>query len=277
LIFWASVNLRAERILDSGDELGECPIWDERVGALWWVDIHGRAIKRYDGTNVRILPMPQMPGSIALRHEGGLLVALESGVFLLGAEEPRLLVRPPEHEADLRFNDGRCDRAGRFWVGTLAEPDFRPRGVLYRIERDGSSRCFRTGIQVPNSIAWSPDGRTMYFADSPRHKIWAFDYDAELGEISRERVLAAPHPGFPDGSCVDAEGCLWNAEWGARRVVRYTPAGKVDRVVDVPADKPSCCCFGGPKLDTLYITTADRAGLFAVTPGVKGLAESRFD
>lgn len=270
------MNLKAERVLDSGDELGECPIWDERKGALWWVDIHGRAIKRYDGTNVRIMPMPQMPGSIALRRDGGLLVALESGVFLLGTEEPQLLARPPEHQASLRFNDGRCDRAGRFWVGTLAEPDFQPRGVLYRVERDGSSRAFRTGIQVPNSIAWSPDGRTMYFADSPRHKIWAFDYDAARGEISGERVFATPHPGFPDGSCVDADGGLWNAEWGARRVVRYTPAGKIDRIVEVPADKPSCCCFGGAQLDTLYITTADRAGLFAVAPGVRGLAESRF-
>jgi len=269
-------KLRAERVLASGDKLGECPIWDERMNALWWVDIHGRAVKRYDGDNVRIMPMPEMPGSIALRREGGMLVALESGVFLVDTEAPQLLVRPPEHEAGLRFNDGRCDRAGRFWVGTLAEPDFPPRGVLYRVERDGSCRAFRTGIQVPNSIAWSPNGRTMYFADSPRHKIWAFDYAPDSGEISKERVFASPHPGFPDGSCVDSEGCLWNAEWGARRVVRYSPAGKIDRIVEVPAEKPSCCCFGGAQLDTLYITTADRAGLFALAAGVKGLAESRF-
>ena len=269
-------KLRAERVLASGDELGECPIWDERMNALWWVDIHGRAVKRYDGDSVRIMPMPEMPGSIALRREGGMLVALESGVFLLGTEAPQLLVRPPEHAAGLRFNDGRCDRAGRFWVGTLAEPDFPARGVLYRVERDGSCRAFRTGIQVPNSIAWSPNGRTMYFADSPRRQIWAFDYAIDSGEISKERVFASPHPGFPDGSCVDLEGCLWNAEWGARRVVRYSPAGKIDRIVEVPAEKPSCCCFGGAQLDTLYITTADRAGLFALAPGVKGLAESRF-
>jgi sugar lactone lactonase YvrE len=116
----------------------------------------------------------------------------------------------------------------------------------------------------------------MYFADSPRHKLWAFDYDAARGEFSGERLFATPHPGFPDGSCVDAEGCLWNAEWGAARVVRYTPAGKVDRVVEVPATNPTCCCFGGAGLDVLYITSADGAGVFAITPGVKGLAESRF-
>jgi len=272
----AGRNARAERVLDSADQLGECPIWDERMSVLWWVDIHGRAVKRYDGESLRLLPMPEPPGSIALRREGGLLVALQSGVFLLGTEAPKLLVKPAEHVAGLRFNDGRCDRAGRFWVGTLAEPDFPPRGVLYRISAEGTATALRTGMQVPNSLAWSPDGRTMYFADSPRHKIWAFDYDAERGEFSGERIFAAPHPGFPDGSCVDAEGCLWNAEWGAARVVRYTPAGKVDRVVVVPTKNPTCCCFGGARLETLYITSAERAGLFALEPGVRGLAESRF-
>jgi len=270
------MNLRAERVLDSGDELGECPIWDERTGALWWVDIHGRVVKRYDGENVRLLPMPEPPGSIALLRDGGMLVALQSGLYLLGIEAPKRLVRPSGHVTALRFNDGRCDRAGRFWVGTLEEPDFEPKGVLYRIDPDGTAQAFRAGIQVPNSIAFSPDGRTMYFADSPRHKIWAFDYDTAHGEFSGERLFAARHPGFPDGSCVDADGCLWNAEWGASRVVRYTPAGKVDRVIDVPAKNPTCCCFGGAQLDTLYITTAGGEGLFAVEPRARGLAESRF-
>ena len=155
-------------------------------------------------------------------------------------------------------------------------PDHPPRGVLYRIEADCRATALRSAIRVPNSIAWSPDGRTMYFADSPRHKIWAYDYDAEAGGTSNERIFATPLPGFPDGSCVDADGCLWNAEWGGSRVVRYTPAGKLDRVVSVPAKNPTCCAFGGTRLDTLYITSAHGAGLFAVAPGVKGLAESRF-
>ena len=270
------MDLVAERVIASGDALGECPIWDERMAALWWVDIHGPALKRYDGEQVKVVPLPEAPGSIAFRREGGLLVALASGVHLVGTTEPKLLVRPLEHEAGLRFNDGRCDRAGRFWVGTLQEPDFPPRGLLYRIEADGRATVMRSAIGVPNSIAFSPDGRTMYFADSPRHKIWAFDYDAASGAISNERLFAAPHPGFPDGSCVDAEGCLWNAEWGASRVVRYTPAGKVDRLVAVPAKNPTCCTFGGERLDTLYITSADGAGLFALVPGVRGLPESRF-
>jgi len=265
-----------ERVVDSQDRLGECPIWDERMHALWWVDIHGNALKRYDGTHVTAMPMPEPPGSIALRRAGGLLVAMQSGVFVLGPRQPQPFVRPAEHEAGLRFNDGRCDRAGRFWVGTLLEPDFPPRGVLYRIEADGRATAMRSALHVPNSLAWSPDGRTMYFADTPRHKIWAYDYDAAAGTFSQERLFAAPHPGLPDGSCVDADGCLWNAEWGGSRVVRYTPEGKIDRVLAVPAKNPTCCAFGGTRLDTLYITSADGAGLFAARPGVTGLLESRF-
>jgi sugar lactone lactonase YvrE len=265
-----------ERVVDSQDRLGECPIWDERMHALWWVDIHGNALKRYDGTHMTAMPMPEAPGSIALRRAGGLLVAMQSGVFVLGPRQPQPFVRPAEHEAGLRFNDGRCDRAGRFWVGTLAEPDFPPRGVLYRIEADGRATAMRSALHVPNSLAWSPDGRTMYFADTPRHKIWAYDYDAAAGTYSQERLFAAPHPGFPDGSCVDADGCLWNAEWGGSRVVRYTPDGKIDRVLAVPAKNPTCCAFGGTRLDTLYITSADGAGLLAARPGATGLLESRF-
>lgn len=267
--------MAVERVVASGDRLGECPIWDERMGALWWVDIHGPALKRWDGA-LKVMPMPEAPGSIAFRESGGMIVALASGIYTLGTEAPQLLVRPAGHAAGLRFNDGRCDRAGRFWVGTLREPSFPPEGVLYRIEADGKARAVKDRIEVPNSLCFSPDGRTMYFADSPRHKIWAFDYDPESGETSGERVFATPHPGFPDGSCVDAEGCLWNAEWGASRVVRYTPAGKIDRVLELPVKNPTCCCFGGARLDTLYITCADRGGLFAVSPGVSGLAEARF-
>jgi sugar lactone lactonase YvrE len=268
--------MAVERVVASADQLGECPIWDERMGALWWVDIHGAALKRWDGSELKVIPMPEAPGSIALREAGGMIVALASGIFTLGTEAPKLLVRPEGHAKGLRFNDGRCDRAGRFWVGTLREPSFPPEGVLYRVEANGRSSPVRTRIQVPNSIAFSPDGRTMYFADSPRHKIWAFDYDPESGEISGERIFATPHPGIPDGSCVDAEGCLWNAEWAAARVVRYTPKGALDRVIEVPAQNPTCCCFGGARLDTLYITCAGGGGLFAANPGVSGLAEARF-
>ena len=264
-----------ERAIDSGDRLGECPLWDERAQALWWVDIHAPAIKRFDGRATEVFPMPEPVGSIALRDKGGLLAAMQTGIFVFQDKALRLLVAPEAHDKAQRFNDGRCDRQGRFWVGTLKDPEFTPTGLLFRLEGK-KIEVRRAGIKVPNSLAWSPDGRTMYFADSPRHKIWAFDYAPGTGEATNERVFAAPHPGFPDGSCVDAEGGLWNAEYGNARVVRYAPDGKIDRAIAVPARAPTCCCFGGARLDTLYITSADGGGVFAFVPGVKGLPESRF-
>jgi sugar lactone lactonase YvrE len=265
--------MSVERVVDSADRLGECPLWDERSRALWWVDILAPAIKRFDG-KLRVFPMPEAVGSIAFRAKGGLLAAMQSGVYLWENSVLDLFAKPDSHDPTHRFNDGRCDRAGRFWVGTMKDPEHTPTGNLYCLKEKFEFK--RTGIKVPNSLAWSPDGRTMYFADSPRHKIWAFDYDSASGEMSNERLFASPHPGFPDGSCVDADGCLWNAEWGGGRVVRYTPAGKVDRVIVVPAKNPTCCCFGGAQLNTLYITTADGGGVFALQPGAIGLPESPF-
>jgi sugar lactone lactonase YvrE len=206
--------MRAELVIDSADRLGECPLWDERSQALWWVDILAPAIKRFVG-KLQVFPMPEPVGSIAFRTKGGLLGAMQSGIYVWESGNLRLLASPDELEKTHRFNDARCDRAGRFWVGTMKDREHTPTG------------------------AWSPDGRTMYFADSPRHKIWAFDYDADAGGMSNERLFAAPHPGFPDGSCVDAEGCLWNAE------------------------------YGGARLDTLYITTAQGGGVYAVVPAVR--------
>ncbi len=261
-------------MIDSADRLGECPLWDEREPALWWVDIHAPAIKKFAGGKLEVYAMPEYVGSIAFRAKGGLLAAMQTGVYIWEDKSLRLLAKPEDHPQSHRFNDGRCDRAGRFWVGTMKDPEFTPTGVLYSFKTHFELK--RTGICVPNSLAWSPDGRTMYFADSPRHKIWAFDYDPDSGAMSSERLFAAPHPGFPDGSCVDADGCLWNAEYGAARVVRYTPQGKIDRVIELPTGAPTCCCFGGAQLDTLYITSTNGAGVFAVLPGVSGLPESRF-
>jgi sugar lactone lactonase YvrE len=270
--------MQPERILDSGERLGECPLWEERTQTLWWVDIQAQEIKCFDGRDLTVRAMPEPVGSIALRADAGLLAAMQTGLYLLDTDQgnsaPTLLAAPHGKPADHRFNDGRCDRAGRFWVGTLKDPEFTPTGVLYRY--DGAFTRHRQGIRVPNSLAWSPDGRVMYFADSPRHKIWAFDYDSDTGRLSHERVFATPHPGFPDGSCVDADGCLWNAEYGGGRVVRYTPQGRIDRVITLPPEAPTCCCFGGAQLDTLYITTANGAGMWALRPGVTGLPEARF-
>jgi sugar lactone lactonase YvrE len=284
---------QVECVVQGRDLLGECPLWDEREGVLWWVDILAPALKRLD-TSVKAYPLPEPMGSFAFREKGGLLAAMKSGIYLYdrGANERERIASPEADMPENRFNDGRCDRAGRFWAGTMVdEPPRGPKGSLYRISPDHSCTRMRTGIVIPNSLAWSPDGRTMYFADSVREVIWAFDYDLAAGALSNERLFfdCKNNPGSPDGSCVDADGCLWNAEYGGWRLVRYTPSGKIDRSIAMPVANPTCCCFGGRDFDTLYITSASQnlsvsslekqplaGSVFAVRPGVKGLPESRF-
>lgn len=285
--------LRVEVAVRGADRLGECPLWDEREQMLWWVDSREPAVKRLDPATgaVMMLSLPEIVGSIALRAKGGLLAATKSGLYLLdpssGVLEPK--VDPEKHLPDNRFNDGRCDRAGRFWAGTMSNVNRDPVGSLYRFAADFACTKLRNAVIIPNSLAFGPDGRTMYFADTNRHTIWAYDYDPASGDATRERVFVDAGSGRPDGSCVDADGCLWNADYGAGRVVRYTPSGEVDRVIEVPAANATCCCFGGDDLGTLYITTATQrlsedelakqplaGSLLAVRPGVRGLPESRF-
>jgi sugar lactone lactonase YvrE len=285
--------LQVEVAARGADRLGECPLWDERAAMLWWVDSRWPAVKRLDPATgaVMMLVLPEIVGSIALREAAGLLAATKSGIHLLDASNGALAAKvdPEKHLPDNRFNDGRCDRAGRFWAGTMSDVNRDPVGSLYRIDADFGCTKLRNAIIIPNSLAFSPDGRAMYFADTNRHTIWAYDYDPASGAATRERVFADTGKGRPDGSCVDADGCLWNADYGASRLVRYTPAGKMDRTIELPVTNPTCCCFGGADLGTLYVTTATQrlspqelarqplaGSLLALRPGVQGLAESRF-
>jgi len=285
--------LQVEVAARGADRLGECPLWDERESMLWWVDSRWPAVKRLDPSSgaVMMLVLPEAVGSIAFREQGGLLAAMKSGIHLLDATSGALQARANPEAAlpENRFNDGRCDRAGRFWAGTMSDVKRDPVGSLYRFDADLACTRLRNAIIIPNSLAFSPDGRRMYFADTMRHVIWAYDYDPASGAATNERVFADTGAGRPDGSCVDAEGCLWNAEYGGWRLVRYTSAGKVDRVVQLPVANPTCCCFGGGDLGTLYVTTATQrlapeelakqplaGSLLALRPGVKGLPESRF-
>ncbi|HZN85210.1 MAG TPA: SMP-30/gluconolactonase/LRE family protein [Burkholderiales bacterium] len=275
------------------DLLGECPLWDERGRLLWWVDSRWPAVKQLDPASgaVMMLVLPEVVGSIAFREQGGLLAATKSGIHFLDAASGALEARANPEAAlpENRFNDGRCDRAGRFWAGTMSDVKRDPVGSLYRFDADMACTRLRNAVVIPNSLAFSPDGGRMYFADTMRHILWAYDYDPASGAATNERVFADAGAGRPDGSCVDAEGCLWNAEYGGWRLVRYTPAGKVDRVVEVPVANPTCCCFGGEDLGTLYVTTARQrlspeelarqplaGSLLALRPGVQGLPEGRF-
>jgi sugar lactone lactonase YvrE len=275
------------------DRLGECPLWDERGRMLWWVDSRWPAVKRLDPASgaVMMQVLPEVVGSIAFREHGGLVAATKSGLHFLDGEggAPVPAANPEAHLPENRFNDGRCDRAGRFWAGTMSDVKRDPVGSLYRFDADLACTKLRNAIIIPNSLAFGPDNRRMYFADTNRHTIWAYDYDPATGAATGERVFADTGAGRPDGSCVDAQGCLWNAEYGGWRLVRYTPAGKVDRVVEVPVANPTCCAFGGADLGTLYVTTATQrlapeelakqplaGSLLALRPGVQGLPEGRF-
>lgn len=275
------------------DILGESPLWDEHAACLWWVDIRQPAIRRIDPATgaLHTWPMPALVGSIALVDDGRILVALPQQLALFDPASGSLtpFVEPPPMPVEHRFNDGRCDRRGRFWVGSMHNLTRAPEGTLFCLE-GRSLRAVRSGIRIPNSLAFSPDGRTMYFADSLRYELYAFPYDNERGEPGAERVIATTTaPAFPDGSTVDAEGFLWNAEFNGSRLVRYAPDGRIDRVVPMPVSRPTSCAFGGPNLDVLYITSTSQnmspdeleaqplaGALFALDVGVRGLPEPRF-
>jgi sugar lactone lactonase YvrE len=203
----------------------------------------------------------------------------------------RKLAAPVFPLPDMRFNDGRCDRQGRFWAGTMVQdnPTARPAGELFRFDTAGTlSAPIIDGLIVQNGLAWSPDGATMYLSDShtSRRLIWAFDFDGQTGEPHNRRLFADLHHyvGRPDGAAMDADGCYWICANDAGRVLRFTPQGKLDRQIELPAMKPSMCAFGGRELDTLFITTIrPDAGanesdghVFAVRPGVTGCAETAY-
>lgn len=279
------------RIGRQTDILGECPLWHVAEQALYWVDIRAPAIRRFDYRSgvVETWMMPDLVGCIAFADDGRLIVALPDRLALFERATCALatlaaLTEPiPGH----RFNDGRCDRQGRFWIGSMHNITRAPEGVLYRLDPGGRLSPVLTGIAIPNSLAWSPDGRTMYFADSPTFAIEAYDYDTAHGTIGQPRTFCRTKaPAFPDGSAIDADGCLWNAEFKGSRLVRYAPDGRIDRTIALPADRPTCCAFGGPDLDILYVTTTSQdltpaqrtaepfaGGLFAIKADVKGLPE----
>jgi sugar lactone lactonase YvrE len=287
---------RTECVVACGDQLGECATWDARTKKVWWVDILAPALQSFDPASGehRRYPLPGSDcGSFALRKSGGFLLAMSGGLhgFDPATGALQFLVDPEPGVDANRLNDGRADRAGRFWVGSMQTEMLEPEGSLYRIEPDLRVTRMMARIEIPNSIAWSPDDRTFYFADSRRRLIWAFDFDLASGAINHRRVFARldGEVGGPDGSCVDADGFLWNAQFRLARVVRYAPDGRIDRVIPIPTSNPTSCCFGGDKLDTLYVTTAwyrmpaDRraaeplaGGLFAVDVGVRGRPEPMF-
>ncbi|AIY42609.1 L-arabinolactonase [Collimonas arenae] len=289
----------ASLVFDGKHQLGEGVLWCQRTQCLLWTDIIGATLWRHHpATSVtQSWPMPERLATFALTNDDDrLLLGLASQLawfnFSSNVVTPICAV-----EAELphtRVNDGRCDRAGRFVFGTKNDAaDMAACAGFYRLNQDLTlERLALPPVAISNSICFSPDGRVMYYCDSLSKKIHCCDYDSAAGAVSKPRLFAdlSAQPGEPDGSAIDSDGYLWNAQWGGHRVVRFAPDGSIERMVDVPVAQPSCVAFGGDNLDILYVTSAresmSAAALLAEPAAggvfrhqladVRGLPEARF-
>jgi L-arabinonolactonase len=273
--------------------LGEGAVWCGELRVLYWVDIEEAQVWRFDprSEETRSWTLPERVAAIALRHSSSALLALASGLetFDFATQTPARL-RDVALPDGVRLNDGHCDRQGRFVFGCHVERGGAT-APLFRF--DAAHQVIRLldgGFRTANSIAFSPDGRTMYFADSPRRTLEAIAYDPATGAVGTRRVLAhIEGPGVPDGACTDAEGFVWVTVWEGYRVERWSPDGRLVATVHVPVRKPTCCAFGGADLDVLYVTTSrlgstdaelerepTSGSLYALRPGVRGLPDTPF-
>jgi len=282
-------------VLDVKASLGECPVWSVDEQALYWIDINAPSLNRFDparGTN-SAWPMPQAIGCFALRVRGGFVAALRDGIWFVdgqGGLERRIAAAPydPEHH---RFNDGRADAQGRFWAGTMNEKRDASSARLYRLSSDLDLVPVLDDMTISNGLAWSPDGRTMYHADTPARTVRAYDFDGARGTPANGRVFARfeGETDRPDGAAVDSEGCYWCAFYRGAKVVRLSPQGLRLTEYAVPAMCPTMCAFGGDDLRTLYVTTArqmreadelarlpESGGIFAMRVDVAGVPEPKF-
>ena len=277
--------------------VGESPVWCEADRCIYWVDILGGLVHRYetDTGSDRYWRMPEQVGNLVLVDGGGLLIAMEGGLHLFTPETGalRTLCDIRSDIVGQRFNDGTCDPRGRLWIGsmTMEEPVERAVGALFRFDRDGTIARVLDGFLVPNGMAFSPDGSTFYISDSHPsvQTIWAFDHDLDAGALSNRRVFATTHdlPGRPDGGTVDADGFYWSANVSGGCLVRFDPDGRIDRSIDVPTEKPSKIAFGGPSLDVMYVTSINHklenhdtrglaGSLFRLDAGIRGLPPNLF-
>jgi L-arabinonolactonase len=255
-----------DRICDVANVLGEGVVWDHRSQMLQWTDIESACMWQWDMTDAAPLRygLPERLGSFALTDDPSLyLGAFENGFARFSLTDAAFEMVAPVTQATphLRMNDGRVDRTGAFWAGSMAEAAGTPpkpkSGSLWRYDGNGAATAFLHDIRIPNSLCWNGDGSIMYFADSPRNTIWAYDFDAVSGPIGDPRIFATTPPGIhPDGSCIDADDHLWNAQWGAGEIVRYRPDGSIERRLQLPVSQPSCVAFAGIGLNQLCITSA---------------------
>ena len=290
--------IKAEMVLDARNATGESPVWHGAEQALYWVDIPARKLCRWTPSTGEATSWlaPEMLACVApMAGAKRWIAGAESGVFQLELQDDGQLgfesLAPVSHAmTGMRFNDGRCDRQGRFLAGTMLMnmASGASVGCIYSYQKNTGLTQLLDGFITPNGMAFSPDGRTMYLSDSHPsvQSVWAFDYDIETGTPSNRRLFIDmnPLPGRPDGAAVDADGCYWVCGNDAGLIHRFTPDGKLDRSLAVPVRKPAMCAFGGAGLDTLFVTSirldgidlSDQplaGGVFALRPGVRGLPE----
>ena len=258
--------------------LGEGPVWVERDQALWWVDIKGPAIFRWRSGEVQRWTPPLRIASLAPATRGGFVAGTEQGFMWVDPDRDRYepILHPEAHAPDNRFNDGKVDRSGRFWAGTMDDREKEARGKLYRLDTDLACTAVDEGYMVTNGPAFSPDGAIMYHSDSARQIIYAFDLDP-TGQASGRHVLARfeAGQGYPDGMTVDREGCLWVAFWDGWCIRRLSPAGEVIETIELPVQRPTSCAFGGADLARLFVTSA-RIGLDENALALQPLAGALF-
>ncbi len=290
------MDLCADLLVDCRNLIGECPTWDGRTGDMYWADLGTSQVFRLGADH----PQPDVLtldwdslGAIALRDQGGLLVAGGSsfGTIAPGETGPQVIAHIDDCREGVGLNDGKCDAAGRFWAGTASRGNRDRSAALYRLDVDGRVTLVRDGIGMSNGLGWSPDHEAFYHTDTTMGRIDRFDFDVAAGTISgRTEFLSIPrNDGLPDGLTVDADGNVWVAIWGGSAVRCYAPDGRLMRTVSVPVSQVTSCTFGGDRLDILFITTAraslsDSAlttqpmagGLFTCEPGVKGQAPTPF-
>jgi sugar lactone lactonase YvrE len=274
------MTTKPERVQAPVCTLGEGPVWDARDQSLYWVDILESRVHRMaaDGS-FSSWDTGQPVGAVVPRASGGLVVAVRDGFMALdpGSGSLTTLAEVEKDQPGNRMNDGSCDRAGRFYAGTMAADESPGAGALYRLDPDLSVTTLVTGVGTSNGIGWSPDERLMYYVDSQAHRVDVFDYEPATGQIGGRRPFKAVGEGevVPDGLTVDAVGGVWVATWEGYALLHLDPGGQLIETVDLPAARVTSCVFGGPDLDRLYITTAEGPGesggaLFVCEPGETG-------
>jgi sugar lactone lactonase YvrE len=256
--------IKATLLLDAKSALGEGALWNKKTQELYWIDIEKEILHIYTPASQqdRVIKLGQRIGTVVPTEDGNVLVALEDGIYEvdLKTEAKKLLTKRPEKDfPENRFNDGKCDPAGRFWVGTMSMKGIKKAGALYIFDNEQKIAKVFDSVTVSNGIVWSLDSTKMYYIDTPTKEVKAFEYNNETGAISFSKVVVRipDGMGYPDGMTIDSEGMLWIGMWEGYSVTRWNPtSGELLMKIDVPVARVTSCAFGGENLDTLYITTA---------------------